>query len=142
MTTPALLQLQDLVTDSEAGADLIVYFRDDAVTLGMQRVLHFHCFDHGQLLAGAHFVACIDGPYVGHLAVIDLTTSPMRLLSYVPIAFVPEGMEFLPDGTMLFVQATVAHHIAVYSVEVMRLVPSPFVLHTGEGPASMALAPR
>jgi hypothetical protein len=87
-------------------------------------------------------IACIDGPYVGHLAVVDLTISPMRLLSYLPIPFVPEGMEFLPDGSMLFVQATVAHHIAVYSVEGMRLVPSPFVLHTGEGPASMALAPR
>jgi WD40 repeat protein len=87
-------------------------------------------------------VACIDGPYVGHLAVVDLTTSPMRLLSYLPIAFVPEGMEFSPHGSMLFVQATTAHHIAVYSVEGMRLVPSPFVLHTGEGPASMALTSR
>ncbi len=87
-------------------------------------------------------VGCIDGPYVGHLAVIDLTTSPMRLLSYLPIAFVPEGIEFSPDGRMLFVQATTAHHIAVYSVEGMRLVPSPFVLHTGEGPASMALTSR
>jgi hypothetical protein len=87
-------------------------------------------------------VACIDGPYVGHLAVVDLTHSPMRLLSYLPIPFVPEGMEFSPDGSMLFVQATVAHHIAVYSVEGMRLIPSPFVLHTGEGPASMALTSR
>ena len=51
-------------------------------------------------------------------------------------------MEFSPDGSNLFVQATTAHHIAVYSVDGMRLVPSPFVLHTGEGPASMALTSR
>ena len=65
-----------------------------------------------------------------------------RDLPYLPIAFVPEGMEFSPHGSMLFVQATLAHHIAVYAVQGMRLVESPFVLQTGEGPASMALTSR
>ena len=87
-------------------------------------------------------ICCIDGPYVGHLALIDLTAPSMRLLYYLPIAFVPEGIEFSPDGSMLFVQATSAHHIVVYDVDGMKLVRKPYVLHTGEGPSSMALSPR
>lgn len=87
-------------------------------------------------------VTCIDGPYVGHLAVIDLTQSPMQLLYYLPMAFVPQGIEFSPDGSMLFVQANTADHIDVYHVDGLKLVRSPFVLRTGEGPASMALSPR
>jgi len=86
-------------------------------------------------------ITCIDGPLVGHLAVVDLTVTPMRLLYYVPMAFVPQGIEFSPDGKMLFVQANMAHHIDVYTVKGMKLVRSPYVLHTGEGPASMALSP-
>lgn len=87
-------------------------------------------------------VTCIDGPYLGHLAVVDLTTPSMQLLYYLPMAYVPQGIEFSPDGSMLFVQATSAHHIDVYRVDGKRLVRSPFVLHTGEGPASMALISR
>lgn len=86
-------------------------------------------------------ITCIDGPYVGHLAVVDLTVSPMQLLYYLPMAFVPQGIDFSPDGEMLFVQANMAHHIDVYRVTGMKLVRSPYVLHTGEGPASMALSP-
>lgn len=86
-------------------------------------------------------IACIVGPYLGHLAVVDLTVSPMQLLHYLPMAYVPQGIEFSPDGSMLFVQATNAHHIDVYTVEGMKLVRSPYVLRTGEGPASMALSP-
>jgi len=86
-------------------------------------------------------VTCIDGPYVGHLAVVDLTVTPMRLLYYLPMAFVPQGIEFSPDGAMLFVQANTADHIDVYHVEGMKLTRSPYVLHTGEGPASMAVSP-
>jgi len=43
---------------------------------------------------------------------------------------------------MLFVQATTANHINVYAVDGMKLVKSPYVLRTGEGPASMALSSR
>lgn len=86
-------------------------------------------------------ITCIDGPYIGHLAVVDLTVSPMQLLYYLPMAFVAQGIEFSPDGKMLFVQANMAHHIDVYSVNGMKLVRSPYVIHTGEGPASMALSP-
>lgn len=87
-------------------------------------------------------VTCIDGPYIGHLAVFDLTTAPMELLYYVPMSFVPQGIEFTPDGSMLFVQAASANHIDVYHVDGMKLIRSPYVLHTGEGPASMALVQR
>jgi hypothetical protein len=34
-----------------------------------------------------------------------------------------------------------ADHIDVYRIDGMNLVRSPYVLHTGEGPASMALSP-
>ena len=84
-------------------------------------------------------VTCIDGPYIGHLAVIDLTSSPMRILNYLPIEFVPQGIEFSPDGTMLFVQSTTASHINVYTIDGLHLNKSPYVLRTGEGPASMTV---
>lgn len=87
-------------------------------------------------------VTCIDGPYIGHLAVIDLTAPSMRLLYYLPIEYVPQGIEFSPDGSMLFVQSTTAGHISVYDVEELHLRRRPYVLRTGEGPATMALSPR
>ncbi|MEQ9452516.1 MAG: hypothetical protein RJQ07_13115 [Pseudomonadales bacterium] len=87
-------------------------------------------------------VTCIDGPYVGHLAVIDLTVSPMQLIYYLPMDVIPQGIEFSPDGEMLFVQAIMADHIDVYRVDGKKLIKSPYVLHTGEGPASMALIQR
>ena len=87
-------------------------------------------------------VTCIDGPYVGHLAVVDLDVSPMQLLYYLPMAVIPQGIEFSPDGDKLFVQAIMADHIDVYQVDGKRLIKSPYVLHTGEGPASMALMQR
>ena len=87
-------------------------------------------------------VTCIDGPYIGHLAVIDLTSSPMRILNYIPVEFVPQGIEFSPNGKMLFVQSTTASHISVYEVDGFHLNKMPYVLKTGEGPASMAISLR
>lgn len=87
-------------------------------------------------------VTCLDGPYIGHLAVIDMTSPSMRLLYYLPLEFSPQGIEFSPDGSMLFVQSTTANHISVYDVEEMHLRRRPYVLRTGEGPATMALSLR
>ena len=87
-------------------------------------------------------VTCIDGPFIGHLAVVDLTGPSIQILHYLPIEFVPQGIEFSPDGSMLFVQATTANHINVYKVDEMMLNKIPYVLRTGEGPASMALSPH
>lgn len=87
-------------------------------------------------------VTCIGGPYTGHLAVIDLTSQPMRLLSYLPVEFVTQGIEFSPDGSMLFVQSMTASHISVYRVDGMDLIHSRHVLRTGDGPASMAVISR
>jgi len=47
---------------------------------------------------------------------------------------------FSPDGSLLFVQATTANHINMYDVDSMKLVKKPYVLRTGEGPASIALS--
>lgn len=77
-----------------------------------------------------------------HLAVIDLTAKPMRLLYEVNIEPIPEGIEFTPDGSQLFVQSTGAHHISVFDVDGFLLRRSPFVIRVGHGPAAMAIAPR
>jgi len=74
-----------------------------------------------------------------HLAVIDLATRPARLLSHIPIEPFPEGIEFTPDGSKLFVGATLANHIVVFDVDGFALRRSPFVLPTGYAPASLAV---
>ena len=77
-----------------------------------------------------------------HLAVIDLTSKPARLLYHLPVESLPEGIEFTPDGTQLFVQLTYAHRIAVFDVDGFMLKRSPFVIRVGHGPSSMAIGPR
>jgi hypothetical protein len=77
-----------------------------------------------------------------HLAVVDLTSRPARLLYHLPVESLPEGIAFTPDGTQLFVGLTYAHHIAVYDVDGFLLKRSPFVLRVGHGPSSLALGPR
>jgi hypothetical protein len=66
-------------------------------------------------------VCCLEGGLdattVSHLAVIDLTSHPARLLSYTPIELIPEGIEFTADGSRLFVGSTAAQHLAVFDVE-------------------------
>jgi DNA-binding beta-propeller fold protein YncE len=80
-----------------------------------------------------------DAITTSHLAVIDVTTRPARLLSYIPIEPFPEGIEFTPDGSKLFVGTTLANHIVVFDVDGFALLRSPFVLPTGYAPASLAI---
>jgi hypothetical protein len=77
-----------------------------------------------------------------HLAVIDLTIMPARLLYLLDIESLPEGMEFSPDGTQLIVGLTYAHRIAVFDVDGLRLKRSPYVMRVVHGPCSMAIGPR
>lgn len=77
-----------------------------------------------------------------HLAVIDLSSQPVRLLYHLDVESLPEGMEFSPDGSQLFVGLTYAHRIAVYDVDGFRLKRNPFVIRVGHGPCSMAIGPR
>jgi WD40 repeat protein len=77
-----------------------------------------------------------------HLAVIDLTSRPARLLYHLDVESLPEGMEFSPDGSQLFVGLTYAHRIAVFDVDGFRLKRSPYVMRVGHGPCSMAIGPR
>jgi DNA-binding beta-propeller fold protein YncE len=77
-----------------------------------------------------------------HLAVIDLTSKPARLLYHVNVEAIPEGIEFSPDGSQLFVGLTSANHIAVFDVDRFLIQRSPFVIRVGHGPSSMALGPR
>jgi len=77
-----------------------------------------------------------------HLAVIDVSSTPPRLLYHLDVDSLPEGMEFSPDGTQLFVGLTYAHRILVYDVDGFRLKRSPFVFRVGHGPVAMAISPR
>jgi DNA-binding beta-propeller fold protein YncE len=76
------------------------------------------------------------------LAVIDLKSKPMRMLSQTPVEAWPEGIEFSPTGDKLFVGCTYAHHIAVYDVDGYRLTRSPYILPTGHGHSSLAIGPQ
>ena len=91
-------------------------------------------------------VCCLDkGPDVAtasHLATVDLTTHPARLLNHIPVDAIPEGIEFTADGSKLFVQTTLANHIMVFDVDGMNLRRSPFVLCTGHAPSALAISPR
>jgi DNA-binding beta-propeller fold protein YncE len=75
----------------------------------------------------------------GRLAVIDLKRQPAQLVSQIRVENIPEGIQFSPSGEKLFVQSTSAHYISVFNVDGYRLNVSPFVLQTGQGPASMAI---
>ena len=77
-----------------------------------------------------------------HLAVIDLASTPARLLYHINVEAIPEGIEFSPDGSQLFVGLTSANHIAVFDVDRFLIRRSPFVIRVGHGPSSMALGPR
>jgi hypothetical protein len=68
--------------------------------------------------------------------------SPPAPVYHLPVESLPEGIEFTPDGTQLFVQLTYAHRIAVFDVDGFLLKRSPFVLRVGHGPSSMAIGPR
>lgn len=86
-------------------------------------------------------VTCLDfhgQTTTSHLAIIDLKGDEAQLLYHIPIELVPEGIEFTPDGTKLFVGSTRANHIVVYDVRGMNLYRSPYVLPTGYGHAALA----
>jgi DNA-binding beta-propeller fold protein YncE len=88
-------------------------------------------------------IACLDmfGPTTtSHLAVIKLKEDSAQLLYHLPVERVPEGIEFTSDGTKLFVGSTAANHIAVFDVEGIRLVRSPYVLPTGYGHSLLGIA--
>ena len=83
-------------------------------------------------------IGCLDD----HLAVVDLTLEDPRVVYYLDLdglAF-PEGLEFSPDGSKLFVGLTGQNHIAVYDVDGYGLTESPLVLRTGHSPTSLAVS--
>jgi len=75
-----------------------------------------------------------------HLAVLDLTTETPRLLYYLDRVGFPEGLEFSPDGSRLFVGVTGRNHIAVYDVDGFELSENRRVLRTGHSPTSLAVS--
>jgi hypothetical protein len=77
-----------------------------------------------------------------HLTVVDLESETPHILYQITIEAIPEGIEFTPDGTQLYVGLTAANHIAVFDVEGKILKKHPFVIRVGHAPSSMALGPR
>jgi DNA-binding beta-propeller fold protein YncE len=88
-------------------------------------------------------VTCLDfhgQTATSHLAIVNLKGDDAQLLHHIPIELIPEGIEFTPDGTKLFVGLTKANHIAVYDVRGVNLYRSPYVLLTGYGHSALALS--
>ena len=104
--------------------------------------LAFHPKGHMAVITCLEDLPWLAESSYSHLAIIDLTSKPAKLLSYVNVEAFPEGIEFTPDGSQLFVQLTSANHIAVFDVDGFMLKRSPVVIRVGHGPASMALGPR
>ena len=104
--------------------------------------LAFHPRGHMAVISCLEDIPPMAHNTYSHLAVIDLTSQPARLLYHVNVEAIPEGIEFTPDGSQLFVQLTSANHIAVFDVDGFLLKRSPFVIRVGHGPASMALGRR
>lgn len=126
----------DMRSDPPTVSEAIVQLAD-----GMEGVA-FHPSGRMAVVACLEDSAAKIGAYYSHLAVIDLTAKPMRLLYELNIEPLPEGIEFTPDGSQLFVQSTAANHISVFDVDGFLLTRSPFVIRTGHAPAAMGLAPR
>lgn len=104
--------------------------------------LAFHPKGHMAVIACLEEIPPSAHNTYSHLAVIDLTSKPARLLYEIDVEAVPEGVEFTPDGSQFFVQLTAANRIAVFDVDRFLLKRSPFVIRVGHAPASMALGQR
>jgi len=125
----------DMTLDPPAVTEAIPQVADGIESLA------FHPDGHMAVIACLEDVPWLAGSAYSHLAVIDLTSKPARLLYYVNVESFPEGIKFTPDGSQLFVQLTSANHIAVFDIDGFMLKRSPFVIRVGHGPSSMALGP-
>jgi DNA-binding beta-propeller fold protein YncE len=126
----------DLTVDPPVVTEVIPQVADGIESLA------FHPAGHMAVIACLEEIPLVAHNAYSHLAVLDLTTKPARLLYNVDIEAVPEGIEFTPDGSQLFVQLTSANRIAMFDVEGFLLKRNPFVLRVGHAPASMALGMR
>ena len=81
-------------------------------------------------------IGCLDD----HLAVVDLSVETPRVLYFLDAVGIPEGLEFSPDGSRLFVGLTMRNHIAVYDVDGYQISNSQQVLRTGHHPTALAVS--
>jgi DNA-binding beta-propeller fold protein YncE len=126
----------DMTLDPPAVTEVIPQVADGIESLA------FHPNGHIAVIACLEDLPWLAASAYSHLAVIDLTSRPARVLYDVNVEAFPEGIEFTPDGSQLFVQLTSANHIAVFDVDGFMLKRSPFVIRVGHGPSSMAIGPR
>jgi hypothetical protein len=126
----------DMTLDPPAVTEVIPQVADGIESLA------FHPEGHMAVIACLEDLPWSAASAYSHLAVIDLTSQPARVLYDVNVESFPEGIEFTPDGSQLFVQLTSANHIAVFDVDGFMLKRSPFVIRVGHGPSSMGIGPR
>ena len=104
--------------------------------------LAFHPKGNMAVIAGLDDVSSTAIAGFSHLIVVDLTAKPAKVLYHMPVDSFPEGIEFSPDGSLLFVQETAANRIGVFEVEGFMLKKSPFVLRVGHAPSAMGITSR
>jgi DNA-binding beta-propeller fold protein YncE len=126
----------DMTLDPPAVTEVIPQVADGIESLA------FHPKGHMAVIACLEDLPWLAASAYSHLAVIDLTSKPARVLYDVSVDAFPEGIEFSPDGSQFFVQLTAANHVVVFDVDGFLLKRNPFVIRVGHGPSSMAIGPR
>ncbi|MBT4274696.1 MAG: WD40 repeat domain-containing protein [Verrucomicrobia bacterium] len=88
-------------------------------------------------------VTCLENPSKNSLAVLDIESDPPRLLYHLDAAAASQGVEFTPEGDMLFLGSPVHGRIEVYDVQgEFELVKNPKFIKIGYGHNSLSMGPR
>ena len=77
------------------------------------------------------------------LAVLDIESSPPRLLYHLDAASLSQGVEFTPEGDKLFLGSTYHGRIEIYDVvDDFELVKNQKFIKIGYGHNSLSIGPR
>jgi hypothetical protein len=80
--------------------------------------------------------------YNNSIAVLDIQSDPPRLLYYLDVGGIAQGIEFTPEGDKLFVGSAFPNRIEVFDVVGdFELRKNPKFLKTGHGHCSLTLGP-
>jgi WD40 repeat protein len=86
-------------------------------------------------------VTCLS-QYNNSIAVLDIESSPPRLLYHLDVGGIAQGIEFSPDGEKLFVGSAFANRIEVFDVVgEFELRKNQKFLKTGHGHCSLTIGP-
>ena len=92
---------------------------------------------------GKMAVATCLAEHKNSIAVLDIAAKPARLLYHIDASGIGQGIEFTPEGDMLFVGSATASRIEVYDVHgEYDLVKNQKFLKTGRNHSSLTIGPR